>query len=245
MKGAVLIIGSLYWDFHQGRHLNVRENWRNNHLQMNNRIRVSVPIRYGRTSGKDQKKVYTMVFSHSLQLNNLWGTAYAVPFKLDINDYQSLYEQAKYLSEAEGAKDSFMVKRSDGDIWCVIGIMFNPHLDEAGKQEILEKFQQQLDSEHLGEVYNDFCIFRETSILSRQGEILINWPGAVNPKDKGALDALDFILATCPKQNLEAYPDAASIKALVLQDNRNYFYQNTANGITTFQDREIVEAIIL
>lgn len=242
MKGAVLIIGSLYWDIHQGKHLNVRKNWRTNHLQMNNCINVSVPIRYGRTSGKGEKKIYTMVFSNSLQLNQLWGRAYVVPLKFDINEYRDLYEQAKYLSKAEGAKDTHMVKRSNGEVWCVIGVLFNPRLDVVRKQDILDRFQQQLDAEQLGEVYNDFCIPKESSILSRQGEILIDWPPPVNPKDKAALDALDFIIATCPKQNLRSYPDAAAIKSLVLNDVRNYFYNNVASGITTYQDREIMEA---
>src|SRR5262245_53888890 len=140
MKGGVLIIGSLYWDIDQGKHLNVRENWRTNHLQFNNRIHVKAPIRYGRTSGKEEKKVYTMVFSHSTEAEEHWGTAYVVPFKLDISDFEGLYEQAKYLSEAEGANDTNMVKRSEGTIWCVIGVLFNPKFDAGQKQDILNRF---------------------------------------------------------------------------------------------------------
>jgi hypothetical protein len=77
---------------------------------MNNRIHVRVPIRYGRTSGNGDNKVYTMFFSHSLKAESNWGTAFAVPFRLDINNYAELYEQAKYLSYAEGVDDTNLVK---------------------------------------------------------------------------------------------------------------------------------------
>jgi len=170
------------------------------------------------------------------------GTAYAAPFRLDINNFAELYEQAKYLSEAEGANDTNMVKRSDGTVWCVIGILFNPTFDPGRKQEILDRFQQQLDAENMDDIYNSFCIPKESSILSRQGEILINWLTTTNPKHQAALDQLDFIIATCPRQNLEVYPNAAAIKTLVLKDERNYFCNNVASGITTFQDREIINA---
>jgi len=34
MKGGVLIIGSLLWDAHQGKHLNARKNWRSKRLKI-------------------------------------------------------------------------------------------------------------------------------------------------------------------------------------------------------------------
>ncbi|MDX1954708.1 MAG: hypothetical protein SFU20_04190 [Chitinophagaceae bacterium] len=239
MKGGVLIIGSLFWDIHQNKHQNVRLNWRNNHLQMNNRIHVRVPIWYGRTSGKDEKKVYTMVFSAVL-LANQWGTAYVVPFKLETYNYTDVYHQAKYLSYAEGADDTHVVKGDNK--WCVIGILFNPKFDAAQKLAILNQYEQQLEAENLGDVYSRFCIAPEPSILSKLGEIMIPWPLATNTKIQPALDKLDFIIATCPRQNIAAYPDATAIKALVSRDERDYFYNNVANGITTYQDREILEA---
>ena len=47
MKGAVLIIGSLLWD-----NSNNRDFWRNVNLNINNKIPVFAPIRYGRKSEK-------------------------------------------------------------------------------------------------------------------------------------------------------------------------------------------------
>lgn len=215
------------------------ENWRANHLQFNNGIHVRIPIRYGRTSGNGEKKVHTMVFSALLQVEGHWGTAYAVPFKLDINNFTELYDQAKYLSYAEGANDTKIVKGADK--WCVIWILINPCFDAASKQLLLNQYQQQLDAEDLGNVYPLFCIPPEPSILSRQGDIVIPWPTASNPKKQIAFDQLDFIIATCPRQNLPAYPDTVTIKTAVLRDGRVYFFNNVASGITTYQDREIME----
>ena len=43
---GILVIGSLIWDDKPHR-----ENWRTSHLNMDNKIFVKVPIRYGRKSG--------------------------------------------------------------------------------------------------------------------------------------------------------------------------------------------------
>ncbi|MEP7372252.1 MAG: hypothetical protein ABI675_02615 [Chitinophagaceae bacterium] len=238
MKGGVLIIGSLLWDKHQGKHLNARQNWRNKRLEFNKRIHAFAPIRYGRKSGKG---VYTMVFSKLVEINDNWGTVYFVPFKKAINTFQGIFNQARYLSNAEGAEDKNLVK-GNGEKWCVIGILFNPTFNKESKMLLLNKFQQKLNEENLNEEYLKFCIPPEVSILSFQGEININWPKASNPKNQEELNSYDFIIATCPKQNIESYPDPATIKAAVLNDKRNYFYNNLLNGITTFQDREIISS---
>ncbi len=238
MKGGVLIIGSLLWDQHQEKNLNARKNWRAKRLKFNKRIHVFAPIRYGRISGKG---VYTMVFSELAEINNNWGTIYFVPFKKEINSFQGIFNQARYLSNAEGADDKNLVK-GNGKKWCVIGILFNPTFDKERKMILLNKFQQKLNEENLNDEYSKFCISPEVSILSPQGEININWPKATNPKNQEGLNLYDFIIATCPQQNLESYPDAATIKTAVLNDARNYFYNNILNGITTFQDREIISS---
>ncbi|MEO6540757.1 MAG: hypothetical protein ABIN74_07200 [Ferruginibacter sp.] len=236
MKGGVLIIGSLLWDKHQGKHLNVRQNWRAKRLEFNKRIHVFAPIRYGRKSGKG---VYTMVFSKLAETNNNWGTIYFVPFKKEINSFQGIFSQARYLSNAEGAEDEKLVK-GNGEKWCVIGILFNPNFDNQRKMALLNLFQQKLNEENLNDEYSKFCIPPEVSILSALGEIDINWPKTTNQKNQEELNTFDFMIATCPQQNIESYPDAVTIKTAVLKDVRNYFYNNILNGITTFQDREIM-----
>jgi hypothetical protein len=237
MKGGVLIIGSLFWDIHQGKHLNARQNWRSKRLKFSNRIHVFAPIRYGRKSGKN---VYTMVFSKLAEINNNWGTAYFVPFKKEINSFQGIINQAKYLSNAEGADDNNLVK-GNGAKWCAIGIIFNPKFDKQKKVELLNSYQLKLNEENFNTEYSKFCIPNEISILSNQGEININWPKAVNLKNEKELNNFDFIIATCPQQNLKTYPDAKTVKDAALNDGRNYFYHNILHGITTFQDREIMK----
>jgi hypothetical protein len=236
MKGGVLIIGSLLWDKHQGKHLNARQNWRTKRLNFNKRIHVFAPIRYGRTSNG----IYTMVFSKSAEINNNWGTIYFVPFKKEIDSFNGIYNQAQYLSNAEGAKDMKLVKGID-EKWCVIGILFNPNFDNERKMALLNSFQQKLNEEDLNDEYTKFCIPPEVSILSAQGEINIKWPKPTNPKNQEELKSFDFMIATCPKQNITTYPDAATIRAAIPNDGRDYFYKNIANGITTFQDREIMK----
>ena len=235
MKGGVLIIGSLLWDKHQGKHLNVRKNWRTKRLSFKKRIHVFAPVRYGRTS----KGIYTMAFSKLAEVNNKLGTIYFVPFKKEINSFNGIYKQAKYLSNAEGAMDMKLVKGND-EKWCVIGILFNSNFDKERKIALLKSYQQKLDAENLNNEYSKFCIPPEASILSPQGEIKIKWPKTTNQKDQEELNTFDFMIATCPQQNIAAYPDAATIRAAIPNDIRNYFYNNISNGITTFQDREIM-----
>lgn len=237
MKVGVLIIGSLYWDLHQGEHLNVRKKWRDERLEMDKRIHVRCPIRYGRKSGEG---VYTMVFSQLIEASQQWGTAYVVPCHSAIDNFEALLNETENMSYAEGVNDRKLVKGVENK-WCVMGILFNPSFDEVEKKKLLDPYQLILEAQGLGEVHEKFCIAPEHSILSAQGEILIQWPQPIDPEKQAALDQLDFIIATCPRQNLRAYPDAVSIKAEVRNDLRKYFYNNIANGITTQQDRKIVE----
>ena len=181
-----------------------------------------------------------MVFSKSAAINNQWGTIYFVPFKNEIENFKGIYNQAQYLSNAEGAKDKKLVKGDEK--WRIIGILFNPEFDQERKTALLNLFEQKLNKENLSDEYSKFCIAPEASILSAQGEININWPTATNQKKQDELHSFDFMIATCPKQNIDKYLDASAIKVAIANDNRNYFYNNISNGITTFQDREIMNS---
>ena len=70
IKCAVLIIGSLFWDLHQGDQDDLRKNWRRDRLSMKDKLHVKVPIRYGRLSEKNNEKQYTMVFSQSCDVES-------------------------------------------------------------------------------------------------------------------------------------------------------------------------------
>jgi len=237
MNGGILIIGSLLWDLHQGTNKGAREQWRKKRLNMDKKIHVFAPIRYGRLS---KGKSYTMVFSKELETKNDLGTAFIIPFRNNPIKWNGLLNQARYLSKAENAGDDKLVKGGD-EVWCIIGILFNPKFNQPQKEEILLKFRQKLEEDGIGDNYQNLKAGKESSILSETGEIDIEWSKAVNPKYQKELDKLDFVLATCtqPKPN-ESYPSDEIIKKALGNDDRNYFYNNIQHGITTFQDRKLI-----
>lgn len=102
------------------------------------------------------------------------------------------------MSRAEGGKDVNLVKGNQ-DKWCIIGILFNPIFDPKKKENLLKALERILNAQGLEYEYSRFCIPPETSILSNRGEININWPKTIDPKEQASLDNTDFILATCPK----------------------------------------------
>jgi hypothetical protein len=239
-KSGVLIIGSLLWDDHQGNHRNLRKHWRQKRLSVDKKIHVKVPIRYGRLSGDNQKN-YTMVFSKEAERSNQLGTAYVIPFKNKLVYFRSLHNQAGFLSEAEGKSNKKLVKGGE-DKWCVIGLLFNQQIAVNTKDYVLKLWQEKLSSHGLGDNYTNLKIGREESILSNRGEILINWPQPVDAKFEKEMNSYDVIIATCTVQNLDAYPTPSMMSANAKIDGRKYFYNNIKNGITTFQDNQILQA---
>jgi hypothetical protein len=236
MKGGVVIIGSLFWDPHQGENKNLRKNWRSKRLNMNEAIHIITPIRYGRESNK----ILTMVFSKQAELNSELGTAYLIPFKnRNITGFRGISNQVEYLSEAEGCKDRKFVK-GDKKIWCVIGILFNPKFDAEKKEKLLLSFQSRLNDDGLGNIHNRICIPPEPSIISSFGEINMNWIKSINTNEQDKVDEFDFIIATCTVPNISAYPTSKDFYEALENDTRKYFFNNLKSGITTFQDREII-----
>ena len=240
INGAVFIIGSLFWDPNQGDKINLRKNWRRDRLIMKEKIHVKAPIRYGRLSGKNNDKHYTMIFTKSCDNNNNFGTAYIVPFKKNpIRSIRGLVNQARFLSESEGANDKKLCKGKNNK-WCTIGLLFNPNIDKKIKSDVLNKWKEILVKDGGLNDFKDYKISKEKSVLSSNGEILINWPRAVDNKEQQYIDKLDIIIATCTKPNLLSYPNVHGLKESLNRDKRKYFYQNLKHGITTFQDRDIL-----
>ncbi|TXD46912.1 MULTISPECIES: hypothetical protein [unclassified Polaribacter] len=182
MRGAVLIIGSLLWDKKEHR-----IEWRKNRLLINEKIHVFAPICYGRESGEKDEKNHTMVFSSDLEKNKNLGTAYILPFKnREIKTFEDILKEAKQLSNAENSNENGNDKLCKGDKekWCTIGIIFNPKLDKAKKDSLLKKWEQKLlDNDGLKD-FAEYCVNnKEKSILSKKGEILIEWSVPVNKKN--------------------------------------------------------------
>lgn len=234
LKGGILIIGSLFWDPNQNDKIDFRKNWRRKRLLLSKKIHIQAPIRYGRRSGK--MKNLTMVFSKDCEVENKLGTAYIVPIRNEvIKSFKGIENQARFLSEAEGADDN-RLKKGKKNEWCTIGIMFNPKINIDVKKSILKKWKSLLLKD---DGLNDISIYK--SVLSEEGEININWLKAVNKNEQRLIEEFDFILATCTKPTENPCPDEATIAKDIIVDKRRYFFQNIQNGITTFQDKEVIK----
>ncbi len=237
---AVFIIGSLFWDPHQGKHKNLRKEWRRRRLLMDGKIHVKAPIRYGRESGSDDNKQFTMVFSKSCDSTDKFGSGYIVPFKRrPIKSIKGLENQARFLSKAEGGSDNKLCKGKTR--WCTIGLLFNPNMKEELKGKILYYWKCILEKDGGLKDFQEYKIGNEASILSEKGEILIKWPKAIDCSEQSIIDSLDIVIATCTKPNLSEYPSVEALKKVAYRDKRKYFYKNIMHGITTFQDRSILE----
>jgi len=121
LKGGVIIIGSLLWEDDLDKGDNLRNNWRINSLDLQGKILVKLPIRYGRYS---KNNIYTMVFSLNCEKNSKLGTGYIIPFKQNtIKHLDILVSEARKMSEAEGMKNRFIGENKD--IWGSMGILVN------------------------------------------------------------------------------------------------------------------------
>ena len=79
MNVGILVIGPLYWDN------NDRKAWRTVHLNMNEKIQVKVPIKYGRKS-KTRGDTYTMILNNSVKM----GKAVVIPCINPIENVEDL-----------------------------------------------------------------------------------------------------------------------------------------------------------
>lgn len=239
LKGGVLIIGSLYWQADRDRKGdNIRENWRNRHLDMSAAKNVPVPIRYGRFSGKPEKRdrTYTMVFDNTLAKDTEYGQAKAVPFSNQpFTSFREIKAEVKDLSEVEGGACCNFIKGSTrkNPAWCVCGIAFNPYVPAAIKESILEQWDAQLRKNLIG--YSVFSEAPELYSLKLSGELDIPWPSEC--------DELDFLIATSTRlQHEDKSTNWPSIEEIAnwADREREYFSPNREKEIFTFQDKEIL-----
>ncbi len=222
-KGAILIIGSLYWDNDS------RAQWRNDRLDLDNKIFVQAPIRYGRISGGKRKNTYTMVFSLSCYEDGL-GTAILAPLLYDIKGLSDLRLEAEKLWQAERG----LQNRIFGS-WGAVGLLINPAT--GFPDDLLDGWKEYYDRYiHI----SDFSIVEnESPVISQNGLLSIEWI-----KDNNDCHSVeyDFILATATIPSSQQYPSANDIaQACIDNQYPDYINNNIENGITTFQDSEIKE----
>ena len=74
IKGGALIIGSLLWDSSE-----IRKKWREEDLNLSDKIQIKFPIRYGRIS-KSRNFTHSMVYSSACKEEGKLGNGYFVPF---------------------------------------------------------------------------------------------------------------------------------------------------------------------
>ena len=120
MKGGVIIIGSLLWQDNLNGNDNLRKKWRDTYLDIQQKVLVKLPIRYGRYSLKSN--TYTMVFSNNCAKNKTLGTGYIVPLKRKpIQNIETIIDEAEKMSEAEGMNKNFIAGNSEK--WGVMAII--------------------------------------------------------------------------------------------------------------------------
>lgn len=231
INAGVLIIGSLFWqDYLDQKGDNIRLNWRNSRLAIDDKIAVKVPIRYGRISASG---IPTMVFSNKMK--NKLGFGYVVPFKSVINNYEELLCETMALSAAEGMKGNFVRN------WGVLAYLMNEgKINVNTKKEIIKLFKQRKNQSFDP---NEYKVGREKPCVTMSLKLDIIWLKTLSSSDQAKLDQFDclFATATNPENKLITINEIAT--GIRADNDRRYFLNNVSNGIITYEDFEIARAI--
>lgn len=230
MKGAVLVIGSLLWEDEtnslnesQGK---LRVAWREN-LDLENRITVKVPIRYGRKSSS-RKCTYTMIFSNSQ--TNL-GTAFIIPFKKETKSFDEIKYQALELSEAECISTNKYPNRLKAS-WGAVGIAFN-----RNKGNSLDEIKENWHKEFNSFKNDEYKLDDELPSIQQNGELNFDF---IIP------EGIDYVFATPVKPNISEYPSIGRVVESILESKPRYdtyVIENLNNGIRTESDEEIIKQL--
>lgn len=230
LNGGVLIIGSLLWDTNQQR-----IDWRNNLLQVDQRIIVPAPIRYGRIS-TGRKCTFSMVFSNDCNNNNQLGTAAFVPFKKNPTNLQMLEKQTKELIKSERKRKKLDSEKFNWS-WGTLAISVNPKILKKNSEKYYqakalltywkEKYSNDFNNKH-------YKVGKEFPVLNKLGVLNFKW--TKNLKD------YDFIITTATMADREYYPNSKNIaERILVNEYEEYFLKNVEFDITTFQDKEILK----
>lgn len=222
-RGAVLIIGSLWWDVEN----KTRANWQEHRLDISKAEKAFAPIRYGKLSDT-RNKTYTMVFSLSCH-GDMMGKALLVPFQKSVLILDDLIIEAQKLWEAEGGKSD----RVSGT-WGSVGLLVNPTAKLP--DELVNGWKDVYQRQNNKPTFES--IEGEQPPLSNEGMLLLDW---IKDVDNQPVN-FDFILATATDPQSRTYPTAKEIAQASLDNHYSeYFDNNREHGITTFQDEEILK----
>ena len=218
-KGGVLIIGSLIWDGNP-----IRENWRNNFLDVSKIKVIPLPIRYGRIS-PSRKNTYTMVLSTECLSNGQIGKGLLVPLKLE--SYPSINQHCEELIKAEKNNSKTPTRYNHG--FFAIALLVNPNTENIEVKQVQENW-----SSYFGNGFNNeqYKVGSEEPVITENGFLNIPW---IND-----FDEYDFIICTVIKPEQDEYPNTKKISDAIKNNQYyEYLYKNIENRITTFQDNKI------
>ena len=224
-KGGTIIIGSLLWE-----KTPIRIKWRELYLNdISTKSAVKVKIRYGRQS-KSRQNTYSMIFSNHPTTEV--GKAYILGFKETIKNARILENQAYALASAEGI---WLDKPSLNKSWGTVGLLVNPNIDSKDKigADIIRRRWVEIYVNYKDSFKSDsYTIENEPPVIDNNGFLNIDWTEEMND--------YDFLIATPVVPNIKRALSAKEIADKMIENNYfEYFDNNIANGITTFQDNEI------
>ncbi|MCH7514228.1 MAG: hypothetical protein IH947_09860 [Bacteroidetes bacterium] len=227
LKSGVLIVGSLLWqDYVHIKGDDIRRNWRDFKLDLDNKIAVKVPIRYGRLSSS---KIPTIVFSNKMK--NKLGFAYVVPLKSPINNHDQLICEAMALSVAEGMRGNFVMS------WGILTYLINEKkINPEIKNMIVKCFRNKKNQSFAPK---DYKVGREISCVTLSLKLNIDWIQTLVPSDQDRLSQFDLLLATATKPENEMLGIEKIAERIIADLERRYFLNNISHGIITYNDFEI------
>jgi len=202
LKGGVIIIGSLLWQDDLNKNDKIRYNWRNTSLNIDEKILVRLPIRYGRYS---RGSIYTMVFSTDCEKKKRLGTGYVIPFKNNpIKHLDALISEARMMAKAEGMCSRFVGRTNS--IWASMGIMINkkkvkPEICEV----ILSRWAKEFKDDGGGQDISEYRVKKEKLSITRKGELQITWPKSIDTDEESKIKEVDFLIATSTKPKYQQF----------------------------------------
>jgi len=205
---------------------------------------------YLNTNNKAIFPLYTMVLSLGNKDLKNYGTAFLCPFKTEVNTIEDIKECVKQLSIAEGIflnENTFFRKK-----WGGVSIYVSPKFIRDNKpfsDEIFNLWKEKLGSKKWLSQFDGFeddnaCILHLEG--NKIGTINLDTIIAQDSKLQSEVHSFDFLLVavTVPKyenDQIKRYPSSKEIGQFVQSDLRRYFQNNYKNGITTFQDVDILK----
>lgn len=246
IKGGVIIVGSLFWEkkdiaIEEKESIDLaekRRSWRETYLDLDNRERCQLPIRYGRCSSS-RKCTYTMVFS-SLALNeDSFGLAITYKGEIDFSNYLHFERQAKVLAEIEGIS-----KNNDKRLrksWACIGIYINPNSVHSLTINNHWDNLRMIDNEYANKSAENYRVRNLNGDYSLLDDKYRLRP-EVSINTRSTFDFLFFTYIKPEHRNktIERYPTPQEIAEEINRSGyKTYFEENVKSGITTFEDSVI------